>query len=201
MKPSAIITICTSLIIFALAMFIIGRATKPAETEFVISPTTIVHELRELHRLETAAFTIEKVIDAGTSGSAFTQFFFGDRILLIARGEVIAGLDLSKLPDEAIILSENKTILQLPTPEIFSSSLDANATQVYDRQLGLLTKGDEQLETRARQAAEKLMREAACQNNILETAGENAKRQLGAFLGALGVQNIEIEVLIPSHCQ
>lgn len=195
MKPSAIVTLVSILIVFALGMFFVGRISKPAETEFVINPTTIVEELRELNRLETVAFSVEKVIEAGTTGSAFSEFLFGDRILLVAHGQVIAGFDLSKLTPESIVLSEEKTILQLPAPEIFSASLDTEATRVYDRTLGLLTKGDAQLETKTRQAAEKIMRESACQSGILEDATINGKRQLTAFLNALGVTSLSIEVL------
>src|SRR5437868_6321278 len=62
---------------------------------FNTSGTAVVKEMRQLSRLETATFTIEKIIDAGTNGSAINKFLFGDRILLIANGQVIAGFDLS----------------------------------------------------------------------------------------------------------
>ena len=57
----------------------------------------VIKEMRSLQRLETASFTIEKIIDGGTSGNVFQQFLFGDKILLIAHGQVIAGFDLSQI--------------------------------------------------------------------------------------------------------
>ena len=59
--------------------------------------TAVVLEMRALNRWETASYTIEKVIDTGNSGNVFQQFLFGNRILLIAHGEVIGGFDLSTL--------------------------------------------------------------------------------------------------------
>ncbi len=61
-----------------------------------MSSQTVIKEIRALNRLETASYTIEKVIDAGTTGNRFSELLYGDRILLIAHGQVIAGFDLSK---------------------------------------------------------------------------------------------------------
>ena len=43
---------------------------------FNTSSKTVIKELRELNRLETASFTIEKVIDAGTNGNRFQEILF-----------------------------------------------------------------------------------------------------------------------------
>jgi hypothetical protein len=126
------------------------RRSGDEQYRFSASSRTVIKELRELNRLETAAFTIEKVIDAGTNGNRFQEILFGDRILLIAHGNVIAGFDLSKLKENDVSV-EGKTLrLTLPPPQILTASLDSQETKVYDRQLGYLTRGDKDLEASAR---------------------------------------------------
>ena len=160
-----------------------------------LSRQTVIKELRSLNRLETASFTIEKIIDAGTSGSAFRQFIVGDRLLLIAHGEVIAGFDLSKLTEDSVTLQDSETLrLTLPAPEILVATLDNEQTRVYDRRRGLLTRGDNDLESEARFAAETTIRDAACKGGILNEASKNARSQLTALFKATGYSTVIIDI-------
>lgn len=165
--------------------------------DYTITATgdAVIEQIRALNRLETAAFHIEKVIEAGTNGNTFQEFLYGDRILLIAEGDVIAGIDMSKMKEKDFTISGTTIIAKLPAAEIFSSILDNQATRVFDRKLGLLTKGDDQLETNARAAAEKLIREAACAGGILEEAAIHGRDQLSALFKALGF--VSVTIIIP----
>jgi hypothetical protein len=185
----AILFICLGL--FYVSTFF----TKPKQQyAYNMSSQTVIKELRELNRLETASFTIEKVIDAGTSGNALQQFLYEDRILLIAHGQIIAGIDMAKLGDKDVTVSGKSITLKLPASEILVTTLDNGQTRVYDRQQGLLSKGDKNLESNARKVAVDAITDAACKGNILQTASDNAKKQLTAFLKALGFTSISIEI-------
>lgn len=154
--------------------------------------TAVIKEIQSLQRLETAQFTIEKVIDAQTSGTEWEQFLFGDKLLLIAHAQVIAGVDMSKITDQDISIQGKKITLTLPASELFMTDLDESKTQVYDRQKGLLTKGEDQLESQARQAAEQTMTVAACEGDILVTAANNARQQMEKLLLALGFEEVVV---------
>lgn len=162
--------------------------------EFTISSRTVIKELRELNRLETASFTIEKVIDAGTNGNQFQQLLFGDRILLVAHGEVIAGFDLSKLSNDDIEVNGKTLRLTLPPPQILSARLDSEETRVYDRRQGLLSRGDKDLESEARARAENIIRQAACDGKILNEASKNARTQLTALFKTLGFETVILQI-------
>lgn len=150
--------------------------------------------MRSLNRLETASFTIEKVIDAGTSGNAFSQFLFGDRLLLIAHGNVIAGFDLSVLDAKSVSIDGSTLRLTLPSPTILVTKLDSTQTRVYDRRSGLLSKGDKDLESNARVEAEKTITQAACTGNILSEASKNARSQLTALFKTFGFTTVIITI-------
>lgn len=159
------------------------------------SSAAVVKELRVLNRYEVASFTIEKVIEAGTTqGNEFQSLLFGDKILLIAHGEVIAGFDLSKLHESNVQIQNATITITLPKPEILVSKLDNDKTRVYDRKLGLLTHGDQNLEAKARMSAEQSIQQAACQENILDEASKNARTQLTAMLKTLGFITVIINI-------
>lgn len=177
-------------------LFYIFTLIKQSQQPYTysMSSQTVIKELRSLNRLETASYTIEKVIDAGTSGNTLQEFIYGDRILLIAHGQIIAGIDLAKLEEKDIEIAEKNITLRLPAPEILVTTLDNGQTRVYDRRQGLLSKGDKNLESNARKVAVDTITDAACKGNILQNASDNARKQLTAFLKALGFVTITIEI-------
>ena len=59
--------------------------------------------------------------------------------------------------------------------------------------MGLFTKGDPQLETEARRAAETILLDQALEAGILEEAETNAVKVLTNFLTGLGYNDVEIE--------
>lgn len=167
---------------------------------FNADQTAVVQQIVALNRLETASFNIEKIIEAGSAGNLLQNILFGDKILLIAHGQVIAGFDLSKVTSNEIEIGGAILTLKLPAPEILVTKLDGDKTRVYDRKLGWLTKGDPGLETEARLIAEQEIRRAACESKILEVATENLKKQLTAMFQSFGFQEVNIAVA-PAECK
>jgi hypothetical protein len=160
------------------------------------SRTAVIQEIKRLNRLETAQYTIDKVIEAGTdkSDNTFSQILYGDRLLLIAHGQIIAGIDLSKLTDQDVQISGQTITMNLPAPEILVSTIDNAQTKVYDRKVGFLTKGNKDLEAEARQKALESITDAACEGGILQQAGDNAKKQLMILLSGLGFTSVTVNV-------
>jgi hypothetical protein len=152
-------------------------------------PVTIIHEVRSLTRLETIQYSVEKVITA-ESGQGPFGFLFGDRLLLVAHGVVIAGLDLEKLGADDIWIKNGVVYIRLPEPEIFITSLDNQLSYIYDRETGALTKGDINLETTARRAAEDEIEKGAKEDGILEQARVNGENFLMRLVLQLGYEDV-----------
>jgi hypothetical protein len=148
-------------------------------------PVTVIQSVRSLARLETIQYTVEKVIVAETRQGPF-GFLFGDRLLLVAHGQVIAGVDLEKLQPENLQVREGVLYVTLPEAEIFVAALDSDQTYIYDRELGVLSRGDVNLETAARRAAEAEIEKAALEDGILAQADRNAENYLYRLLRELG---------------
>jgi hypothetical protein len=160
-------------------------------------PVTIILQVRNLSRLETASYTIEKVITAETGQGPFS-FLFGDRLILVARGQVIAGVDLGKMEDGAILITEDGTVVvTLPEAEILVATLDNQKSYVVDRDTGLVGTNPA-LETEARQAAEKEVLNAALEDGILDTAQRNAEMYVRQLIMALGFDEVIFALAVPT---
>jgi hypothetical protein len=151
-------------------------------------PITYINEIRALARLETIQYSIEKVITGEMGGGTFDTFF-GDKILFVGHGTVIAGIDMEKLQPENMRFENGVLTVTLPSAEVFIATLDNDKSYVYDRQTGILTKPDPNLETLVRQKAEEEILKAALEDGILEQAQTNAEAYLFKFFAALGFPN------------
>lgn len=166
----------------------VAQLLNPTPT-IMPDPVTIVHEVRSLARLETIQYSIEKVITAEISQGQL-GFLFGDRLLFVAHGTVIAGVDLGKLALEDVTVAGESVQIKLPAPEVFISTLDNDRSYVYDRETGILRRGDVNLETAARQAAEREILKSALEDGILDTARTNAENYLNRLLQSLGYDRV-----------
>ncbi len=182
---------------FALVVgLLIFYFVSPSASKYTVnlSSQTVIKQMESLNRIETASYTMEKIIDVQTSGTALQRFLYGDRILLIAHGQVIAGFNLAKVQENQIKVDGKKLQMTLPAPEILVTKLDNEQTQVYDRDQGILTKGDRNLESEARNEAERVIRDAACKGGILDEAAKNAKTQMTTQFKGLGFEEVNIEI-------
>jgi hypothetical protein len=152
-------------------------------------PVTVIHEIRSLARLETIYYSIEKVITAETNQGTW-GFLVGDKLLFVAHGDVIAGVDLSKLQPEDLETKNGVLYVRLPEAEVFVATLNNEKSYVYDRDTGLFAQNQKDLETEARQAAEEEILNAALDDGILDQAQINAENFLIRLLRDLGYPEV-----------
>jgi len=169
----------------------VARVLNPTPT-ILPDPVTIINEVRSLARLETIQYSVEKIITAEVRQEVFGPLF-GDRLLFVAHGVVIAGIDLNNLEVSDLNLQEGVLMVRLPDAEIFITAVNNEKSYVYDRQTGLFTKGEQDLEMLVRQAAEEEIYQAALDDGILDQASVNAEAYLLKMFGALGYKDVIFE--------
>ena len=155
-------------------------------------PVTIIRDVQSMARLETIQYTVEKVITAEINQGVFGSLF-GDKLLFVAHGYVIAGVDLSKLSVEDLVLDGDVLRVNLPDAEVFVATLNNDDSYIYDRTTGLFRKSDPDLETDARQAAEEEILKAALEDGILGQAQVNAEAFLERLFNDLGYDYVIFE--------
>lgn len=159
-------------------------------------PPDVVSQVRELARLEGVSYHIERVVDLKEEQrKVFGLVSAGDAILLVASGDVVAGVDLGKLGpgDVQTTPDGRKVTIRLPPAEVFSARLDNTHTYVHSRKTDLLAERQESLETRARQAAEQTLRAAAEDAGILERAQSSVARTVKSLVRSLGFEEVQVD--------
>ncbi len=152
----------------------------------------VVEGIQDLNRLATVRWTESVLVTRESGGTGLEQFFTGERVLLVAVGEVEAGVDLSALGEDDVRVEGESVTIRLPEPEVFSASLDEDETGVYDRDFGPLNlRPDDELVEGARAETASRVEGAARENGILDTAETNAEEGIRAFVTSLGFERVE----------
>jgi len=169
-----------------------SAVTGRTHTEFHSQPA-IVSKIQQLQRLESVAYTTDKIVEGDRASLILPDFLAGDKLLLVAHGEVIAGIDLSHLKNSDVVITGKDIHVHLPEAEVFSARLDSAQTRVYSRTTGLLVAADENLESEVRQKAEEQIRDGALADGILQKAQQNAQVTVKSMLLGLGFESIKVD--------
>jgi len=132
------------------------------------------------------------VVEGQRENLVLPDFLAGDKLLLVAHGEVIAGIDLSQLKTSDVSITGQSIRIHLPATLILATKLDNQHTRVYSRSTGLLVAADPNLESEVRQAAEQQITQAAITDGILDKARINAQASVTTLLYGLGFHTVEV---------
>ena len=189
----ATIVLTLSLLFFGLGVTI-GLLTPrllTGNSKLVISSATVIQQIQALSQLVTVSFVMEKVV--ALEDVKWLEGWGTSRVLLLAHGEVKAGVDLSKLGPGDVRISEKSASITLPPAQILDAFLDEQQTQVIERTTGLLRAFDKGMESSARQLALDDIKRAARRAGIVKKADERARLQLANLLHQLGFEKVDIQ--------
>jgi len=153
------------------------------------SGPVVLQQIQQLNRLETCRYNGEVVVRGERKGILPT-WISGDRVLLVGRGEVVAGLDLSALRSQDVQVKGQELSVRLPAPQILHTRLDNRRSVVHDRTSGILSGPDRDLDGQVREEAEQRIRAAALESGILRTAETNARATLSQQLRQFGFREV-----------
>jgi hypothetical protein len=92
-----------------------------------------------------------------------------------------------------------KVRILLPNAEVFAARLDSDKTYVHSRRTDVLGKQDINLETAARQSAERAIRQGAIDAGILQLAEASAINTVRSLAQSLGYEIVIVEVKPPGE--
>jgi hypothetical protein len=151
----------------------------------------VVEGIQELDQLATVRWTESVPVTRETGGDILDRLFSGEQVIVIATGNVEAGVDLGDIHKDDVSVNGDSVTIDLPKPEILSASLDEEMTRVYDRDLSPLNiRPDDQLVEEARLQAIQKIKGVTRENEILDTAQQNAEVSIRAFVTTLGLDDV-----------
>lgn len=152
----------------------------------------IVQSVRDMAALTTVEVVEYTIVEKGTD-EGWLDWARGDSLRMMAIAEIGAGVDLAGISTESFEVTDAGLVtISIPEAEIQYVAVDNEATQILDRDTGLFTRGDPQLETEARRVAETVLLEGALEKGILEKAEENATSVLTNFFLSLGYEDVVV---------
>ena len=170
------------------AAYVTGRGTS-----IDITSPAVVDKIRQLSRLETVVYSLDKIVSGSRENAYIPDFLVGDKLLLVAHGEVIAGVDLSQIQPGDVSVRGDRVTVRLPAAQVLTTRIDNGRTRIYSRATGLLVPADPNLESEVRLAAEQQIRQAALSDGVLEKAGDNARASVSALLYGLGFHEVDVK--------
>jgi hypothetical protein len=177
---------------------------SPTPTPTIDVGNIVVRQIRDASELTTTLFAMETVVEAAATNEIAGFPIGTTRLLLIAYGEVRAGIDLSQITEEDVTVLSDTIQIRIPPPRIIDSKIDVNQTRVYDYDQGFLSLGPDvgpQLADMAQEEALAKVSTSACENGILEEANERAAIVLqGLFSGIASGRRVEIITQAPTTC-
>lgn len=163
------------------------RFSQPTPTVLVLPPA--LEQVRSMARLQTVSFFLSTVVEVERPPSGWP--WTGQRLLLVAEGKVIAGVDLSLLEEAHVQVIGRRVVVHLPEPEVFEVFLDEENTYVYDFEKGVFARYDASLESQARQRAVDEFHRSALEHGILEQARRQAEWEVQRLLLLLGYESVD----------
>jgi len=164
-----------------------GRNTR------IASEGSVIERIQKLQRLETVVFTMDKIVTGEKDNPILPDFIAGDRLLMIVHGQVVAGIDFTRLKNSDVKVQGGEIRIHLPNPQILITRLDNARTKVYSRNTGILVRVDPNLESQVRQEAEGELLQEAALGGIMGNARDNARATVTSLLLGMGFEKVEVD--------
>ncbi len=157
-----------------------GGAAKIEETP------VIIQQVKNIAQMFTQTFYDEYVYDTGVIR---TPVFNEDkRLIFIAKGEVIAGFDLSELNEKSIIRRDKSIVVKLPPARILDVVINPSGFETFIEKGEITFEESKKFHEDARRIFDRNARE----KGILKNSAEQGREMLEKFFRLLGFESVDI---------
>lgn len=173
----------------------IGQIFNPPSVYQTVSQQAVLESIRQLSDLTTVEYNFSQIITSERELPPILQALYSDRLVYFAVGRIQAGVTLSAIQPQDVIINGTTLTIILPPPVIQDCFIDEGASGVISRDTGVFASPAPNIESEARKTALVHFRGLSIDEGILVRANNEAKTTLEAFLGLLpitGVETIEI---------
>lgn len=160
----------------------------------------ILQKINILAQLLTITYTDEVVMDTSKIGSGLPSLVPSnvgavlmpavDRLVIIGRGEVIAGTDLKNLSEKDISVTGDSVHIILPRATILQTIINPTGFETYDEK----GKWSEQEVTQLKLKIRNEITQRALRENILDQANQRCVEIIRTLIANSGFKKINIEL-------
>jgi hypothetical protein len=206
-RGTSIITFIIAAVLLVVAAVVVLRLadiglTNPFSETHKENPNAVVlAQLRDQSKYVAASGRFQTVIDSEQDADYLPDVLKGSRELFIAEGEVDGSVELSKLTEDAIKVSDDGQVLtvHVPPAQLSRPRLDTGATRLVSRERGLLDRmgdaiggGDPTNQQALWQRAEQKINDAAAQSDLSRKTEQNTVTFLRGLFSNLGYREVNV---------
>jgi hypothetical protein len=149
-------------------------------------------QIRAIAQLLTQSYYSEAVYDSGEIRTPVFQS--NKRLIMIAKGEVLAGFDLSRFNEESISRRDGTLVISLPAPRILDVIINPSGFETF------LAEGDIGFEERVylQEQAKARFRRDIDKTRILDNSASQGRKIIEKFFRLLGFADVEVVVGDPA---
>jgi len=186
---------------------------KNSQEQEIIETSVILNKIESLGRLELVKYNFRELFEykrlsdgkiIGNSILNMNNYNPDLSVILVATGEAVGCIDLTKIEIQDVIVGKDSVMIQLPSPELCYYKLDMENTKLYSITKDswwsrLFTDEHEknQILHVAYQKAESRLREAAIESGIYQSTNENVVLMLKPLLEQISGKHIYISTSLP----
>jgi hypothetical protein len=146
----------------------------------------IIQQVKNIAQMFTQTFYDEYVYDTGVMR---TPIFNQDkRLIFIAKGEVIAGFDLSDLSEKSILRRDRSIVVKLPPARVLDVVINPSGFETFIEKGEITFEESKKFHEDARRIFERNARE----KGILKNSAEQGRQMLEKFFRLLGFETVDI---------
>jgi hypothetical protein len=147
--------------------------------------------LRQMGNLATTEYVVTKIVKATDDQ---TWYKLGDRKILIScQANIKAGIDLTKLTENDVVIDGKNITLYLPPPQILSLSIPPEKINVEYKEISIMRDDFDNAERDALLTqAENQIRNSVKELGVMETTEKNTTLFVSNFLKKLGFESVNI---------
>lgn len=189
-------------IIFCVAFILLKRDEHKEEltiskTESIVTEIQKISEYTTMCYFEEIALKYEKSSKMAQKSNELIQKInpnsdsklFEDELVMIAKGKVRAGFDLSKVSKEDLVVNNDTLIVIMPKAQIFDIIINPSDFEVYYES----GHWDHKDMVKKEMDAKKVIKKDALDYGILKKAEESGVEKLQTFFKAFGFEYVEIK--------
>lgn len=180
--------------------------TKPA----VITAQTVLERVQGMSNLTVVRYNYSSLITSEREMPGILAALYGERQVMVAVGQINAGIDLSQITAEDVTTDGNTVIVKLPPPVLQECFLNDSASYIVSRDTGIFASSAPNLDTDARRFAVHQFRDSAIEAGILDEVQAHAREVVGNLVIAVADADTQVQVVaaapgpqavLPDSCQ
>jgi hypothetical protein len=171
------------------------------------SQPALLRSLQRLSEYRAARANLQQVVDIEKDAKYLPSFVKGERVVLLAAGDVDASVDFRRVGPRSLRVSDDRreVMITLPAPRLVPARLDLERTRVIDHDRGVIDRTgdmlgsgnpDEERELLLT-AQQKLEAAAGADRDLLPAAERNTAQMLRRLARGLGFERVTVRFQRP----